>query len=98
MLIGRDIAPDAGDPMDRMIEMYKNMLAATTEEERNKWVLEAVEVHVNEGPFFIGAVNDIPNLVVARPNLRNIPDFAFTGSWAQGAPGCTNPPQYFYKS
>lgn len=91
------IAPDAGDPMDRMIEMYSNMLAATTEPDRNKWVLEAVKVHVSEGPFFLGAVNDIPNLVVARPNLRNIPDFAFTGSWAQGAPGCTNPPQYFYK-
>jgi peptide/nickel transport system substrate-binding protein len=91
------IQPDAGDPMDRMTEMYNNMLAATTEEEQNKWVLEAVKVHVEEGPFFLGAVNDIPNLVVARTNLRNIPDFAFTGSWAQGAPGCTNPPLYFYE-
>jgi peptide/nickel transport system substrate-binding protein len=91
------IEPDDGDPMDRMIEMYNNMLAATTEEERNKWVLEAVKVHVEEGPFFLGTVNDIPNLVVARPNLRNIADFAFTGSWAQGAPGSTNPPQYFFK-
>lgn len=95
---GKDgIQPDAGDAMDRMIEMYNNMLAATTEEEQNKWVLEAVKVHVTEGPFFLGAVNDIPNLVVARTNLRNIPDFAFTGSWAQGAPGCTNPPLYFYE-
>lgn len=91
------IQPDAGDPMDRMTEMYNNMLAATTEEEQNKWVLEAVKVHVEEGPFFLGAVNDIPNLVVARSKLRNIPDFAFTGSWAQGAPGCTNPPLYFYE-
>lgn len=91
------IQPDAGDPMDRMIGMYNGMLAATTEEEQNKWVLEAVNVHVSEGPFFLGAVNDIPNLVVSRPNLRNIPDFAFTGSWAQGAPGCTNPPLYFYE-
>ena len=91
------IQPDEGDPMERMIEMYNNMLAATAEEERNEWVLEAVKVHVEEGPFFLGTVNDIPNLVVARPNLRNIPDFAFTGSWAQGAPGTTNPPQYFYE-
>ena len=89
--------PEPGDPMDRMIELYKKMLAATTEEEQNKWVLEAVKIHVAEGPFFLGAVNDIPNLVVARANLHNVPDFAFTGSWAQGAPGCTNPPMYYYK-
>lgn len=93
----KGIKPDPGDPMDRMIEMYNKMLAETTEEGQNKWVLEAVKVHVSEGPFFLGVVNDIPALVVARPNLRNIPDFAFTGSWAQGAPGCTNPPTYFYK-
>jgi peptide/nickel transport system substrate-binding protein len=93
----KGIKPEPGDPMDRMIEMYNNMLAETTDEGQNKWVLEAVRVHVSEGPFFLGVVNDIPNLVVARPNLRNIPDFAFTGSWAQGAPGCTNPPTYFYK-
>ena len=90
--------PEPGDPMDRMIGMYNSMLAETTDEGQNKYVLEAVKVHVEEGPFFLGVVNDIPNLVVARPNLRNIPDFAFTGSWAQGAPGCTNPPTYFYKA
>ena len=83
--------------MDRMIGMYNKMLAESTDEGQNKYVLEAVKVHVEEGPFFIAAVNDIPNLVVARPNLKNIPNFAFTGSWAQGAPGCTNPATYFYK-
>ncbi|NLD45127.1 MAG: hypothetical protein GX657_16730, partial [Chloroflexi bacterium] len=50
------------------------------------------------GPFMLAAVNDIPNLVVARKNLLNIPDFAFTGSHAQGAPGCTHPPLYFFKA
>jgi peptide/nickel transport system substrate-binding protein len=94
----KGIKPDEGDPMDRMIQMYNNMLGENTDDGQNKYVLEAVKVHVEEGPFFLGAVNDIPNLVVARPNLRNIPDFAFTGSWAQGAPGCTNPPTYFFKA
>jgi peptide/nickel transport system substrate-binding protein len=94
----KGIKPDAGDPMDRMIAMYNKMLAENTDEGQNKYVLEAVKVHATEGPFFLGAVNDIPNLVVARPNIKNIPNFAFTGSWAQGAPGCTNPQTYFYKA
>jgi peptide/nickel transport system substrate-binding protein len=94
----KGIKPDAGDPMDRMIAMYNKMLAENTDEGQNKYVLEAVKVHATEGPFFLGVVNDIPNLVVARPNIKNIPDFAFTGSWAQGAPGCTNPSTYFYKT
>lgn len=94
----KGIKPDEGDPMDRMIQQYNKMLAENTDEGQNKYVLEAVKIHVSEGPFFLGAVNDIPNLVVARPNLKNIPDFAFTGSWAQGAPGCTDPPTYFYKT
>jgi peptide/nickel transport system substrate-binding protein len=90
--------PVSGDPMDRMIGLYKKMLAEKTEEGRNKYVLEAVKIHISDGPFFLGAVNDVPNLVVARPNLRNVPDFAFTGSWAQGAPGATDPPLYYYKT
>ena len=90
--------PETGDPMDQMIGMYNKMLAENTDEGQNRQVLDAVKVHVSEGPFFLGAVNDIPNLVVARPNIKNIPDFAFTGSWAQGAPGCTNPQTYFYKA
>lgn len=94
----KGIKPDEGDPMDRMIQQYNNMLAENTDEGQNKYVLEAVKIHVSEGPFFLGVVNDIPNLVVARPNLKNIPDFAFTGSWAQGAPGCTNPQTYFFKT
>ena len=93
----KGIKPTPGDPMDRMIGFYNKMLAETTDEGQNKWVLQAVNVHVTEGPFFLGVVNDIPNLIVARPNLKNIPGFAFTGSWAQGAPGCTNPPTYFYQ-
>jgi peptide/nickel transport system substrate-binding protein len=91
------IEPEPGGPMAQLMDIYKKMLAATTETERNQQVLNGVKIHVEEGPFFLGTVNDIPNLVVARPNLRNIPDFAFTGSWAQGAPGSTNPTQYFFE-
>src|SRR5690606_35420922 len=91
-------APEPGDPMELLIEAYEKMKAATDEEERNKWVLEGVKIHINQGPFMLAAVNDIPNLVVARKNLLNIPDFAFTGSHAQGAPGCTHPPLYFFKA
>jgi peptide/nickel transport system substrate-binding protein len=90
-------APTPGDPMDQLIQIYEKMIASTTDEERNKWVLEGVKIHINEGPFMLAAVNDIPNIVVARKNMLNIPPFAFTGSWAQGAPGCTHPPLYFYK-
>jgi len=91
-------APEPGGPMDRLLQCYEKMNAATTEEERNKWVLEGVKIHINDGPFMLAAVNDIPNIVVARKNLLNIPPFAFTGSWTQGAPGCTHPPMYFYKA
>lgn len=88
--------PDPDGPMAKLIDFYKKMLAENNYDAWNKWILEAVKIHVSEGPFFLGAVNNIPNLVTARPNLKNIPDFAFTGSWAQGAPGCTNPPTYSY--
>ena len=40
--------PEAGDPMERMIEMYKQYAGGEqTEEGRNKWVLEAVKIHVS---------------------------------------------------
>ena len=40
--------------MDRMIGMYNKMLAENTDEGQNKYVLEAVKVHVDRRPVLPG--------------------------------------------
>ncbi len=90
-------APQPGDVMDRLITLYEEMIQQKTVDEMLGKVRAAVKIHVEEGPFMLAAVNGLPSLVVARPNMRNIRDMAYTGSWGTGAPGSTDPPMYYYK-
>ena len=58
---------------------------------------DAIRIHIEEGPFFIGIAGGFPMPAIANANLRNIPDFGILGPWAVGAPGNTNPEQYFFQ-
>ncbi len=77
--------------MDRLITLYEEMIQQKTVDEMLGKVRAAVKIHVEEGPFMLAAVNGLPSLVVARPNMRNIRDMAYTGSWGTGAPARHGP-------
>ncbi len=90
-------APDPGSPAARLLELYDKGLAEPDIEKRHRIVWDAIRIHINEGPFTLGAAGDQPMPVVVKNNFRNVPAHGILGPWAPGSPGNTHPEQYFFK-
>jgi peptide/nickel transport system substrate-binding protein len=87
--------PEPGSPAAVLQELYDAGLAEPDEEKRHEIVWEAVRVHIEEGPFTLGAAGDQPMPVIVKNNVRNVPEFGILGPWAPGSPGNTHPEQYW---
>ncbi len=88
---------EPGEIVSRLYDLYLQGLATPDVEDRHPFVWDAIRIHMEEGPFYIGITAGLPMPATAKTNLRNIPDFGILGPWAPGGPGNTNPEQYFYQ-
>jgi peptide/nickel transport system substrate-binding protein len=88
------VEPD--EIVQRLYALYAEGLTIEDAQDRHHLVWEAIRIHMEEGPFFIGVAGRFPMPAIANVNLRNIPDFGILGPWATGGPGNTNPEQYFF--
>jgi peptide/nickel transport system substrate-binding protein len=86
----------ATEVTQRLYDLYLEGIAIPEPEDRHELVWEAIRIHIEEGPFDIGATGGLPAPAVAHESLRNIPDFGIIGPWEAGAPGNTDPWQYFF--
>lgn len=89
--------PEPGSPEDRLLKLYQKGCMEKDLVKRHRYVWEAVQIHIKEGPFFIGITGGLPMPVVVKKNFRNVPDFGVLGPWAIGGPGNTCPEQYFFE-
>jgi len=82
--------PYEGSPAKVLNDLYHKGRSLKSEEERHKVVHEAVKYILEEGPFYIGITGGIPEPVIARKNLKNVPQYGVLGPWAPGSPGNLN--------
>jgi hypothetical protein len=87
--------PEAGSPAQLLQALYDKGKAAETEQERHEIVWEAIQVHIDYGPFTLGAAGDQPMPVVIKNTFHNVPRNGILGPWAPGSPGNTHPEQYW---
>jgi len=87
--------PAAGSPAALLQALYDKGLATQDLEERHKIVWEAVRIHIDEGPFMLGAAGDAPQPVTVKNNIRNVPETGVLGPWAPGSPGNKFPEQFY---
>jgi peptide/nickel transport system substrate-binding protein len=87
--------PEEGSPAARLQALYDEGMAEPTVEGRHEIVWQAIRIHIEDGPFTLGAAGDQPMPVVVKDNVHNVPEFGILGPWAPGSPGNTNPPQYW---
>jgi peptide/nickel transport system substrate-binding protein len=76
-------------------EIYDRGLAEGDVNARHELVWEAVRVHIDQGPFMIGAAGDQPMPVVVADNFMGIPELVILGPWAPGSPGNLHPEQFW---
>ena len=92
---GGDEGLEPTGPAKTLLEIYERGVAEADTSKRHELVGEAVRVHVEEGPFLIGACGDIAMPVVIADDFRGVPDLVILGPWSAGTPGNLHPEQFW---
>ena len=87
--------PPAGGVVDRLMALYEAGLSEGEESECHRLAWEAIQVHIDEGPFTLGGAGDQPMPVVVKQNFHNVPRFDILGPWAPSSPGNLHPEQFY---
>ena len=90
---GEEPQPDSAAA--KLQAIYDAGLAEPDEEKRHQLVWDAIQIHIDEGPFTLGAAGDQPMPVVIKNNFKNVPATGITGPWAPGSPGNKHPEQFW---
>jgi peptide/nickel transport system substrate-binding protein len=88
-------APEPGSPAEKLVNLYAEAAAQPTLEEANKYVREAIRVHIEYGPFIGGLAGDTPDLVIIKNTFHNVPEKGAVTGWIPQGPAYTDPEQYF---
>ena len=87
--------PEAGSPAAKLQAIYDAGLAEPDEDARHQLVWDAIQIHIEEGPFTLGAAGDQPMPAVIKNNFKNVPQSGILGPWAPGSPGNVHPEQFY---
>jgi peptide/nickel transport system substrate-binding protein len=76
-------------------ELYDLGLATADINDRHQIVWDAIQIHIDYGPFMIGGSGDQSMPTVIRNGFMGVPDLVILGPWAPGTPGNLNPEQFW---
>ena len=92
----RGVPPRPGSMLEQLQDAYTELISILDPDERNAKLLEAYQIHIDEGPITIGTVGEHPNALIVKSNFRNVPDFGLTAGWDLAFPGTADPEQFFF--
>ncbi len=92
------IQPRPGSALEQLQQAYTEVISEVDPVEREKKLLRAYRIHIDEGPVNIGTIAEHPSPAVVKNSFRNVPEFGVPGPWDLGYPGTTAPEQYFFKA
>jgi peptide/nickel transport system substrate-binding protein len=90
-------------PVWTLQEIYEVAKITIDEVERHHMVWEMINIHIDEGPFFIGTVANYPRIIFVSKKLMNVPLReelklgGFVNPWIIPYPAVVNPETYAYK-
>ncbi len=95
--------PPAGGPIDRLQKLYLQAKVEPDDAKRESLVLDMIQIHIDEGPFYIGTVANLPTIVVFKNNVGNVPSKeqlgtgGFTNPWIMVYFAAVYPEQFYFK-
>jgi peptide/nickel transport system substrate-binding protein len=78
-------------------DLYDQGVVEPDEQKRHEIVWEAIRIHMEQGPFNLGAAGDQPMPVVVSDKMHNVSTYGVLGPWAPGSPGNQHPEQYWFE-
>jgi len=89
------IEPPAGSFIEELQQAYAKAVVIADPDKQNDAILDAYQIHVDEGPIQIGYVQ-LPNqLIMVKDNLYNVPPQGIWATWTYGWPGAGDPEQWW---
>jgi peptide/nickel transport system substrate-binding protein len=89
------MAPPPGSFIEKLQQAYAKAVVIADPDKQNDAILDAYQIHVDEGPIQLGFVQ-LPNqLVVVKNNLHNVPPKGIWATWTYGWPGAGDPEQWW---
>ncbi len=92
-----------GTPIEKLHQLYEVAKIEVDDMKRMQLVWEMNEIHMNQGPFFLGTVCNTPRIVIVSRNLENVPTReqlklgGFCNPWIIPYPAITNTETYSFK-
>ncbi|MBM4456610.1 MAG: ABC transporter substrate-binding protein [Chloroflexi bacterium] len=92
-----------GETVLKLQDISRRAMLEVDEVKRHAMAWQIYDVHINEGPFLIGCVANIPRVIIVSKKLVNVPQReqlktgGFVTPWIMVYPGITNPETYYYK-
>jgi peptide/nickel transport system substrate-binding protein len=96
--------PDYSEPMRKLHALYDEAIFEVDEMKRMELVWEMNEIHMTEGPFFIGTVANTPRIIIVSKDLDNVPTRdqlklgGFCNPWIIPYPAIVNPETFSFKN
>ena len=91
---GKEGEPPVG-PLKKLLDLYEAIKEEKDLQKRHELVRQAVQIHIEEGPFHLGTVARSPSLVIVKDHFHNVPNDGILGPWAIATPATSFPEQCF---
>ena len=91
------IAPRPGSMLEKLQQRYTEVISTVDPKEREAKLLKAYEVHIEDGPLYIGTIGEHPSPLIVNKKLANVPDFGLVAGWDLSFPGTADPEQFYFK-
>lgn len=89
------VPPRPGSMLERLQEAYSRIIVEPDPAERDRLLLEAYRIHIEEGPITIGTIGEHPSPVIIANNFHNVPENGLVASHDLAYPGTVDPEQFF---
>ena len=92
----RGVPPRPGSMLEQLQDAYTELISIVDPDERSARLLDAYQIHIDEGPITIGTIGEHPSPVIVKNNFRNVQDFGLVAGWDLAFPGSADPEQFFF--
>jgi peptide/nickel transport system substrate-binding protein len=93
-----------GSAVEKIHGLYRQAIVEPDEVKRAELVWQMWDIHIEEGPFFVGTVANWPRIIIASKNMENVPKKeqlkmgGFVNPWIIPYPAVTNMETWSFKN
>jgi len=92
-----------GTPIETIHGLYRQAIIETDEVKRAQFVWQMWDIHISDGPYFIGTVANYPRIIIKSTKMTNVPTKeqlklgGFVNPWIIPYPAVTNTETWSFK-